>query len=157
MLTELRAASALHNRMLAAVMTAPMHFFDSTPVGRVLNRFSNDQESLDSTLPRTVNQLFSCAMRVGGTVGMICFVSPAFIPVILPVALMYWQVWMLACLRGWVEHLGGTPAQANTRLEGCEAPVGLQPDGVCLEVCTRRQSSLCLTSTTLTSSPTVLR
>ena len=96
MLTELRAASALHNRMLAAVMTAPMHFFDATPVGRVLNRFSNDQESLDSTLPRTVNQLFSCAMRVGGTVGMICFVSPAFIPVILPVALMYWQVWMLA-------------------------------------------------------------
>ena len=67
MLTELQASSALHKRMLDAVMQAPMNFFDSTPVGRVLNRFSNDQESLDSTLPRTLNQLFSCALRVAGT------------------------------------------------------------------------------------------
>jgi ATP-binding cassette subfamily C (CFTR/MRP) protein 1 len=91
MLTELRAASALHNRMLDAIMKAPMQFFDATPVGRVLNRFSNDQESLDSTLPRTLNQLFSCAMRVGGTIAMICFVSPAFFVALVPVAYLYWQ------------------------------------------------------------------
>ena len=30
---ELRAASALHNAMLAAVMHAPMSFFDTTPSG----------------------------------------------------------------------------------------------------------------------------
>ena len=52
MLSELRAASALHTRMLDAVMKAPMSFFDATPTGRILNRFSNDQESLDATLPR---------------------------------------------------------------------------------------------------------
>mmetsp|Transcript_53819 Transcript_53819/g.45206 ORF Transcript_53819/g.45206 Transcript_53819/m.45206 type:complete len:535 (-) Transcript_53819:235-1839(-) len=72
-------------------MKAPMSFFDSTPVGRVLNRFSNDQESLDSTLPRTLNQLFSCGMRVGGTLLMICFVNPAFMLALVPVAYLYWQ------------------------------------------------------------------
>jgi len=91
MLTKLCAVSALHTRMLDAVMKAPMTFFDSTPVGRVLNRFSNDQESLDSMLPRTLNQLFSCALRVGGTIAMICFVSPAFMAALLPVGWLYWQ------------------------------------------------------------------
>jgi len=90
MLTELQASSALHKRMLDAVMQAPMNFFDSTPVGRVLNRFSNDQESLDSTLPRTLNQLFSCALRVAGTIAMICFVNPIFIVALLPVGYLYW-------------------------------------------------------------------
>ena len=91
MLSELRAASALHTRMLDAVMKAPMSFFDATPTGRILNRFSNDQESLDATLPRTLNQLFSCALRVGGTIAMICFVSPAFFLALLPIAYLYWQ------------------------------------------------------------------
>lgn len=31
-------STSLHNRMLDAVMKAPMGFFDSTPTGRILNR-----------------------------------------------------------------------------------------------------------------------
>ena len=41
----------LHNRMLASVLRAPVRFFDTNPVGRVLNRFSNDTGSLDNLLP----------------------------------------------------------------------------------------------------------
>ena len=40
---ELRAASVLHNAMLAAVMHAPMSFFDTTPLGRIVARFSKDR------------------------------------------------------------------------------------------------------------------
>ena len=39
----LRAAQRLHARMLRAVLRAPVRFFDTTPVGRVLNRFAGDQ------------------------------------------------------------------------------------------------------------------
>lgn len=36
------AARHLHDRLLAAVLAAPQRFFDATPAGRILNRFSSD-------------------------------------------------------------------------------------------------------------------
>jgi len=39
-LTKLiHASSTLHSRMLTTVLRSPMAFFDTTPVGRILNRF----------------------------------------------------------------------------------------------------------------------
>eukprot|EP00283_Hemiselmis_rufescens_P014305 CAMPEP_0173443524 /NCGR_PEP_ID=MMETSP1357-20121228/30032_1 /TAXON_ID=77926 /ORGANISM="Hemiselmis rufescens, Strain PCC563" /LENGTH=1295 /DNA_ID=CAMNT_0014409445 /DNA_START=9 /DNA_END=3896 /DNA_ORIENTATION=- len=91
MLVELAAATSLHNHMLASVMSAPMKFFDQTPIGRVLNRFSNDQDSLDLTLPRTLNQLYACALRVLGTIMVICTVSPTFLFATVPISYLYWR------------------------------------------------------------------
>ncbi|CAG2105447.1 unnamed protein product [Medioppia subpectinata] len=39
-LSCIKAAKKLHNKMLFRILRAPMAFFDTTPVGRVLNRFS---------------------------------------------------------------------------------------------------------------------
>lgn len=47
-----RASDALHASMLRAVLAQPMRFFDTTPVGRVLNRFSGDMLQLDVMMPR---------------------------------------------------------------------------------------------------------
>ncbi|KAI4830243.1 hypothetical protein KUCAC02_001889 [Chaenocephalus aceratus] len=47
----LTAASKLHNSMFKKMFSSPMSFFDITPVGRILNRFSKDQEEVDSVLP----------------------------------------------------------------------------------------------------------
>jgi ABC-type multidrug transport system fused ATPase/permease subunit len=40
----LKGSSRLHERMLKRVMRCPMSFFDSTPSGRVINRFSKDMD-----------------------------------------------------------------------------------------------------------------
>lgn len=34
----IQASSVLHSKMLTSVMRSPMSFFDSVPVGRILNR-----------------------------------------------------------------------------------------------------------------------
>ena len=41
--------------MLNCMLRAPMQFFDSTPIGRIVNRFSKDQTLIDDNL----NMIFS--------------------------------------------------------------------------------------------------
>ncbi|CAN8001617.1 unnamed protein product, partial [Ixodes hexagonus] len=43
-------SQSMHHNMLSHVMSSPVSFFDSTPRGRMLNRFSIDLESLDARL-----------------------------------------------------------------------------------------------------------
>lgn len=47
----LAAAQGLHERLLRAVVRAPTAFYDCTPSGRVLNRFSSDVATADDSLP----------------------------------------------------------------------------------------------------------
>ena len=53
-LALLKGASNLHERMLMSVMRCPMSFFDSTPSGRVLNRFSKDMDESKAIYFNTV-------------------------------------------------------------------------------------------------------
>ena len=47
----LNASVAVHRQLFAAIMRAPMRFFELNSVGRVLNRFSNDLGTMDEYLP----------------------------------------------------------------------------------------------------------
>lgn len=49
------AASTLHALLLSGVMRLPMMFFDTTPIGRILSRFSKDVEVLDDELPMNIS------------------------------------------------------------------------------------------------------
>lgn len=51
-----RASQNLHAFLLAKVFRLPQSFFDATPSGRVLGRFSRDVEVLDNQLPMSLNQ-----------------------------------------------------------------------------------------------------
>ncbi|CAH3108598.1 unnamed protein product [Pocillopora meandrina] len=53
LLVSLKCAERLHDKMVVAILQAPVLFFDSNPVGRILNRFSNDIGCVDELLPKT--------------------------------------------------------------------------------------------------------
>ncbi|CAE8636208.1 unnamed protein product, partial [Polarella glacialis] len=50
-LCSLAASRAIHAKMLDRLLRAPLSFFDSTPTGRLLNRFLQDMQSVDSMVP----------------------------------------------------------------------------------------------------------
>ncbi|RHZ16347.1 hypothetical protein DYB31_015572, partial [Aphanomyces astaci] len=52
LLVAVACSRALHAKIFGAVVSAPVPtFFDVTPVGRILNRFSSDLDQIDSILP----------------------------------------------------------------------------------------------------------
>ena len=58
-LITLNASKRLHANMLHNVWRSPMEFFDTTPVGRILNRFSSDISICDTVLAQFISQLLS--------------------------------------------------------------------------------------------------
>ncbi|XP_037372213.1 ATP-binding cassette sub-family C member 12 isoform X7 [Talpa occidentalis] len=49
--TTLKASSSLHDQVFDKILKSPMSFFDTTPTGRLMNRFSKDMDELDVRLP----------------------------------------------------------------------------------------------------------
>jgi len=49
---SIQASKKLHENMLSRIMNAPVNtYFDKTPIGRILNRLSNDLNSVDIEMP----------------------------------------------------------------------------------------------------------
>merc|ERR1712012_406964 len=53
-LTALKAARSFHQQLLRNLLRLPISFYDTTPLGRVLNRFSKDIYTVDETLVSTL-------------------------------------------------------------------------------------------------------
>lgn len=58
------AARKVHNKFLSHIFKVPMSFFDTTPIGRILSRFSKDIDILDVTLPGYFLDWLVCAFEV---------------------------------------------------------------------------------------------
>lgn len=79
----------LHDSMAKSVLRAPMAFFETTPIGRILNRFSNDIYKVDELLGRTFSQFFVNVVKVTFTIIVICSSTWQFLLVILPLSILY--------------------------------------------------------------------
>ncbi|KAJ5576016.1 hypothetical protein N7535_002942 [Penicillium sp. DV-2018c] len=88
---SIEASRKLHERMAFAVFRSPMSFFETTPSGRILNRFSSDIYRVDEVLARTFNMLFANSARAVFTMIVISTSTPAFMLFIPPLGYIYFS------------------------------------------------------------------
>lgn len=85
----LRGAGSLHNKMLDSILRSTMQFFDSTPSGRILNRFSKDVDAIENGIPNAFRRLLICFFQVLASLMIISSVTPMFIVPLVPIAVAY--------------------------------------------------------------------
>jgi len=86
------SSAHLHRILVAGIIRAPAVFFETTPTGRILNRFTKDMENIDMMLPRTIPICFFLFFRLLGTVITIIIVLPWFIIPVIPLAYVYFRI-----------------------------------------------------------------
>ncbi|KYG70286.1 multidrug ABC transporter ATP-binding protein [Bdellovibrio bacteriovorus] len=86
----IRAGKNMHDKMLRSVLNSPVRFFDSTPVGRIIQRFSRDIESVDVYLQWSFDSAVHCALQVIVSIVLILGLMPLMIFVIGPVMALYY-------------------------------------------------------------------
>nr|XP_040235082.1 multidrug resistance-associated protein 1 isoform X6 [Anopheles coluzzii] len=86
------AAVRVHKLLLTNVLHLPMDFFDTTPIGRILQRFSKDVDVLDVKLPGLLLDWIICAIEVVATLVVISISTPIFAAVIVPIGILYYAV-----------------------------------------------------------------
>ena len=84
-----KASRTLHNGMLKNILRSPMSFFDTTPLGRVLNRFSKDIYVIDELIPRVLSSFLATLFAVISTLLVIIVVTPTFTIIIIPLGIFY--------------------------------------------------------------------
>ena len=91
MLGGVRSSRSLHYRCLNTLMHAPVSWFDSTPKGRIISRFSADLSIVDIFLPRILDWTSQFLM----TVIVFCVVVATVLPWMLPALLFSLCVFLL--------------------------------------------------------------
>ncbi|XP_077085852.1 ATP-binding cassette sub-family C member 3 isoform X2 [Siphateles boraxobius] len=89
---KIQGSRKLHQALLDNKFHTPQSFFDTTPIGRIINRFSKDIYVIDEVLPSTVLMFLGTFFASVSTMIVIICSTPIFALVIGPLALIYFFV-----------------------------------------------------------------
>ncbi|ODQ80822.1 hypothetical protein BABINDRAFT_34492 [Babjeviella inositovora NRRL Y-12698] len=97
----LRASQVLHDTMLTAVVNSPMAFFESTPLGQIVNRFTLDINAADDGLARTIENCLEVCLDMIFVMTTILWTLPgmALLMGLLVMAFLYYQIYFIAASR----------------------------------------------------------
>ncbi|CAF0930494.1 unnamed protein product [Adineta ricciae] len=79
----LRSASIFHTKMLKGVLYTSLTFYESNPIGRILNRMSKDQQILDEQLPGTFFDAMQSLFMTIGSIIIIAMANPWILLILL--------------------------------------------------------------------------
>lgn len=94
MMLRLRGAQVIHDQLARTVLTAPMGWFDSTPIGRIINRFSADILAVDMNVSNTLRDFVDSVMIMLNTIVVIAMFKPTMLLLVLPA--VFYTVWIVS-------------------------------------------------------------
>jgi ABC-type multidrug transport system fused ATPase/permease subunit len=89
---SLTASWKIHQRLMHSVTRAKFKFFDVTPLGQLMNRFSKDLEAVDQEVAPIAIGVMSCALAIVVTVALISAITPGFLIAGVFIGAMYFFV-----------------------------------------------------------------
>ena len=88
----LNAAYLLYNRLANSVMSTDIHFFETTSIGQIVNRFGKDTNTVDDDLPFIMNILLAQTFLLLGSCFLMCFNDPMIIILLVFVFILYYRI-----------------------------------------------------------------
>ena len=89
---SLRASARIHRKLFDAVTRARLQFFDTTPLGQLMNRFSKDVEAIDQDVSPVAVGVLGCLFSLISIVVLICVITPRFLIAGLFISLVYFAI-----------------------------------------------------------------
>ncbi|XP_022146679.1 ABC transporter C family member 2-like [Momordica charantia] len=93
-MSSLYAAKKLHDQMLSSILRAPMVFFNTNPLGRIINRFAKDLGDIDRNVAPFVNMFLGQISQLLSTFLLIGIVSTLSLWAILPLLLLFYAAYL---------------------------------------------------------------
>jgi ATP-binding cassette subfamily C (CFTR/MRP) protein 1 len=87
-----KASETLHKNLLNSILRAPQSFFDTTPLGRIISRFSKDLYQIDLELVDFFDFFLFLSLNVVVSLGTILYVTPWFGVAIIPLGFVYFRI-----------------------------------------------------------------
>lgn len=88
----LNASRALFAKLLASVMQTKLRFFDSTPLGRIMNRFSKDMEAVDQDLSGMTSHVVNCFFGAVSITVLVVAITPSFLFFAILIVIAYYFI-----------------------------------------------------------------
>ena len=84
------ASIALHRKAITSVMHAPMSFFETTPLGRIMSRFAKDIDTVDNTVSDSLRMFLMTFANIVGSFVLIAIIIPWFLIAVGVIMVVYY-------------------------------------------------------------------
>ncbi|XP_074357974.1 ABC transporter C family member 2-like isoform X2 [Apium graveolens] len=92
--SSLYASKHLHDSMLYSILRAPMVFFHTNPIGRMINRFAKDLGDVDREVATYGNMFLSQVFQLLSTFVLIGIVSTISLWAIMPLLILFYAAYL---------------------------------------------------------------
>ncbi|KAJ3389562.1 hypothetical protein HDU92_000983 [Lobulomyces angularis] len=139
------ASKNLHDKAMARVLRAPISFFDTTPLGRIVNRFSKDIDGIDNTLSDGLASFLTTISVALSSVVLICYNLQHFFALIM-LSLLFFYFILQKVFRAnsrelqRLESISSSPLYShfNDTVDGLSTIRAYHKESFAMEVCNER-------------------